>query len=68
MLGFETDGAAVCRRIHDCGQVAVSELVEDAEAPLLKAVSEYLPEVGCNFEHLELSAALALPVDEVLLY
>lgn len=68
MLGFETDGAADCWRVHDCGQVAASEALEDAEAPLLTAVFEYLQEVGLNFEHLELSVALALPVGEALLY
>ena len=46
LLGFETDGAADCWRVHDCGQVAASEVLEDAEAPLLMAVFEYLQEVG----------------------
>ena len=46
LLGFETDGAAECRRVHDCGRVVASEVLEDAEAPLLTATSEYLQELG----------------------
>ena len=45
LLEYETDGAADCLRVHGCGQVAASEVVEDAKAPLLTAVAEYLQEV-----------------------